>query len=123
MGFNEYLEMVIQFGFCTIFVIALPNNIAEIRIDANKLLAQVRRPVTKVVKDIGAWEYIIDMIAVISVIANGCLIAFTSEFIPRVIYHINHCTYEDTGNQTSCFYKHGVYADKASGDLDKNDWT
>ena len=47
--FGEYLEMVIQFGFCTIFVIALPlaplfallNNIAEIRIDANKLLAQV----------------------------------------------------------------------------------
>ncbi|KIH48286.1 hypothetical protein ANCDUO_21646 [Ancylostoma duodenale] len=44
--FDEYLEMVLQFGFCTLFVAAFPlapffavlNNILEIRLDAYKFL-------------------------------------------------------------------------------------
>ena len=51
---------------------------------------QVRRPVGRVVKDIGAWQDIIEMISVLAVIANGFLIAFTSEFIPKFVYYTKH---------------------------------
>ena len=59
--FDEYLEMVIQYGFITLFVVAFPlgplfaflNNIIEIRIDAFKFLTQFRRPLPKKAQDIG----------------------------------------------------------------------
>lgn len=48
--FYEYLEMVIQYGFITIFVCAFPlapffalcNNVLELRLDAKKILIQHR---------------------------------------------------------------------------------
>ena len=59
--FFEYLELVIQYGFITIFVAALPlaplfaliNNCIEIRLDAHKFVVSRRRPVAKRVGDIG----------------------------------------------------------------------
>lgn len=53
--FYEYLELVIQFGFVTIFVSAFPlapllalvNNIFEIRLDAQKMLHTFKRPVAQ----------------------------------------------------------------------------
>lgn len=94
--FNEYLEMVLQYGFVTIFVAAFPlapffallNNILEMRFDAKKLLMFHRRPVTQRVRDIGVWYRILDSIGKLSVITNGFIIAFTSEFIPRLVYRI-----------------------------------
>lgn len=94
--FNEYLEMVLQYGFVTIFVAAFPlapffallNNILEMRFDAKKLLKFHRRPVTQRVRDIGVWYRILDSIGKLSVITNGFIIAFTSEFIPRLVYQI-----------------------------------
>lgn len=73
--FREYLEMVMQYGFVTIFVAAFPlvpffallNNILEMRFDAKKLL-----------KKVGVWYRILDSI-----------IAFTSEFIPRLVYQFH----------------------------------
>lgn len=92
--FNEYLEMVLQYGFVTIFVAAFPlapffallNNVLEMRFDAKKLLKFHRRPVTQRVRDIGVWYRILDCISKLSVITNGFIIAFTSEFIPRLVY-------------------------------------
>lgn len=94
--FNEYLEMVLQYGFVTIFVAAFPlaplfallNNILEMRFDAKKLLTFHRRPVTQRVRDIGVWYRILDCISKLSVITNGFIIAFTSEFIPRLVYRL-----------------------------------
>lgn len=76
--FNEYLEMVLQYGFVTIFVAAFPlapffallNNILEMRFDAKKLLKFHRRPVTQRVRDIGVWYRILDSIGKLSVITN-----------------------------------------------------
>ena len=59
--FEEYLEMVLQFGFITIFVCAFPlaplfallNNWMEIRVDANKYVCQVRRAVAERANNIG----------------------------------------------------------------------
>ncbi|XP_053689723.1 anoctamin-1 isoform X2 [Sabethes cyaneus] len=94
--FPEYLEMVLQYGFVTIFVAAFPlapvfalmNNILEMRLDAKKLLTFYRRPVSQRVRDIGIWYRILDSIGKLSVITNGFIIAFTSDFIPKLIYRL-----------------------------------
>uniref|UniRef100_A0A1I8HU45 Anoctamin n=1 Tax=Macrostomum lignano TaxID=282301 RepID=A0A1I8HU45_9PLAT len=92
--FEEYLEMVLQFGFITIFVAAFPlapffallNNWLEIRLDASKLVCETRRPVSERAQDIGVWFILLDVIVQLSVISNAFLIAFTSEFLPRQLY-------------------------------------
>ncbi|KAK3510089.1 hypothetical protein QTP70_026819 [Hemibagrus guttatus] len=92
--FNEFLEMVIQFSFTTIFVAAFPlapllaliNNIFEIRLDAIKMLRMERRLVPKKTNDIGVWTRVLEAIGVAAVIANGLVIGISSEFVPRLVY-------------------------------------
>lgn len=69
---------VIQFGFITLFVASFPlapllaliNNIIEVRVDAWKLTTQFRRPVASKAHSIGAWEEILSGIAIFSVVTN-----------------------------------------------------
>lgn len=76
--FEEYLEMVLQFGFITIFVAAFPlapffallNNWVEIRLDAQKLVTSTRRPVPERAQNIGIWLSILTFLAQIAVISN-----------------------------------------------------
>ncbi|XP_028914014.1 anoctamin-6 isoform X1 [Ornithorhynchus anatinus] len=93
--FYEYLEMVIQFGFVTLFVASFPlapllaliNNLLEIRVDAWKLTTQYRRIVPEKAQDIGAWQPILQGIAILAVVTNALIIAFTSDMIPRLVYY------------------------------------
>nr|XP_037871635.1 anoctamin-4 isoform X5 [Bombyx mori] len=106
--FPEYLEMILQYGFVTIFVAAFPlaplfaliNNVLEMRLDARKFLTCFRRPVPQRVTDIGVWYRILDSIGKLSVITNGFIIAFTSEFIPRLVYAFTHGSLEQYVNNT-----------------------
>uniref|UniRef100_A0A8C1QJK6 Anoctamin n=1 Tax=Cyprinus carpio TaxID=7962 RepID=A0A8C1QJK6_CYPCA len=92
--FNEFLEMVIQFSFTTIFVAAFPlapllallNNIIEIRLDAIKMVSLERRLVPMKANDIGVWTDVLEAIGVLAVIANGLVIGISSDFIPRLVY-------------------------------------
>uniref|UniRef100_A0A673NIE4 Anoctamin n=1 Tax=Sinocyclocheilus rhinocerous TaxID=307959 RepID=A0A673NIE4_9TELE len=92
--FDEYLEMVLQFGFITIFVAACPlaplfaliNNWVEVRLDAQKFVCEYRRPVVERAQDIGIWLTILKFISYLAVISNAFLIAFTSDFLPRLYY-------------------------------------
>uniref|UniRef100_A0A672LUT0 Anoctamin n=1 Tax=Sinocyclocheilus grahami TaxID=75366 RepID=A0A672LUT0_SINGR len=92
--FNEFLEMVIQFSFTTIFVAAFPlapllallNNIIEIRLDAIKMVSLERRLVPTKANDIGVWTDVLEVIGVLAVIANGLVIGISSDFIPRLVY-------------------------------------
>lgn len=69
---------MIQFGFITLFVASFPlapllaliNNIIEVRVDAWKLTTQFRRPVAAKAHCIGAWEEILNGIAALSVVTN-----------------------------------------------------
>ncbi|XP_071945717.1 anoctamin-7-like isoform X1 [Antedon mediterranea] len=96
--FEEYLEMILQFGFITIFVASFPlaplfallNNWIEIRLDGAKYLCEVRRPVAERAEDIGIWFSILDAIAQIAVVSNAFLIAFTSDFLSRALYKYKH---------------------------------
>ncbi|XP_061743631.1 anoctamin-5b isoform X1 [Nerophis ophidion] len=92
--FYEYLEMVVQFGFITLFVASFPlapvlalfNNILEIRVDAWKFTTQFRRPVASKARNIGAWQEILNAVAILSVVTNAFIMAFTSDMIPRMVY-------------------------------------
>ena len=98
--FKEYLEMVIQYGFITIFATAFPpasifallNNFLEIRLDAKKILELHRRPVAQKVRSIGVWFRIMEIVGWISIITNALIIALTSEFIPKVVYKYFYST-------------------------------
>lgn len=118
---------MIQFSFTTIFVAAFPlapllaliNNIIEIRLDAIKMVTLERRMVPKKTNDIGegwcgkslsrhydsVWSYlpftwlvassgvwtdILEAIGVLAVIANGLVIGVSSDFIPRLVYRYRY---------------------------------
>ncbi|KAK7156864.1 hypothetical protein R3I94_006798 [Phoxinus phoxinus] len=124
--FDEYLEMVLQFGFITIFVAACPlaplfaliNNWVEVRLDAQKFVCVYRRPVVERAQDIGIWLTILQFISYLAVISNAFLIAFTSDFLPRLFYRYSAGSMSGyinstltvapatfTQNQTSCRYR------------------
>ncbi|KAM4712238.1 anoctamin-6 isoform 3-T3 [Anableps anableps] len=106
--FYEYLEMVIQFGFVTLFVasfplapvLALMNNLFEIRVDAWKITTQFRRVVPEKAQDIGAWQPILQGIAILAVATNAMIIAFTSDMIPRLVYYWSFSVYEGHTNHS-----------------------
>uniref|UniRef100_A0A8C3JBH8 Anoctamin n=1 Tax=Calidris pygmaea TaxID=425635 RepID=A0A8C3JBH8_9CHAR len=92
--FDEFLEMVIQYSFTTIFVAAFPlapllafcNNLLEIRLDAIKMMRLRRRIVPWKANDIGIWLQVLEAIGILAVIGNGLVIAITSDFIPMQVY-------------------------------------
>ncbi|XP_015836241.1 anoctamin-4 isoform X2 [Tribolium castaneum] len=101
--FDEYLEMILQYGFVTLFVAAFPlaplcallNNVAEIRLDAYKMVTQARRPLAERSEDIGAWYGILRAITYTAVVSNAFVIAYTSDFIPRMVYQYKYSPTED----------------------------
>ncbi|XP_069377990.1 anoctamin-9-like isoform X5 [Paralichthys olivaceus] len=108
--FNEFLEMVIQFSFTTIFVAAFPlapllaliNNIFEIRLDAIKMVRLERRLVPRKTNDIGVWTKVLEVIGVLAVIANGLVIGVTSDFIPRLVYRYRYSPCANGSSHTHC---------------------
>uniref|UniRef100_A0A665X1A5 Anoctamin n=1 Tax=Echeneis naucrates TaxID=173247 RepID=A0A665X1A5_ECHNA len=112
--FYEYLEMVIQFGFVTLFVasfplapvLALVNNLFEIRVDAWKITTQFRRVMPEKAQDIGAWQPILQGVAILAVATNAMIIAFTSDMIPRLVYYWSFSVYPyvDHYNNTMAGY-------------------
>lgn len=90
----NYRAMIFQYGFVTFFTAACPfapffaliYNIIKIRLDARNLLAYYRRPAFARVQNIGVCYDILDTISKFAIATNGLIIAFTSEFIPKMIY-------------------------------------
>lgn len=83
--FKDYAEMIIQFGYCTLFIAAFPlatvlallNNFIEIRVDGWKLCQVHRRPQPTGAEDIGTWYLFLDVMSTLAVITNMALFAFT----------------------------------------------
>ncbi|KAJ8261623.1 hypothetical protein GJAV_G00156420 [Gymnothorax javanicus] len=107
--FREYLEMVIQFGFVTLFVASFPlapllaliNNMVEIRVDAWKITTQFRRNIPEKAQDIGAWQPILRGVAILAVATNATIIAFTSDMIPRLVYYWSFSVYPNGPHSNS----------------------
>uniref|UniRef100_A0A096M1Z9 Anoctamin n=1 Tax=Poecilia formosa TaxID=48698 RepID=A0A096M1Z9_POEFO len=108
--FNEFLEMVIQFSFTTTFVAAFPlapllalmNNIIEIRLDAIKMVRYERRLIPRKTNDIGIWTEVLEAVGVFAVIINGLVIGISSDFIPRLVYHYHYGPCAKGINSTHC---------------------
>ena len=96
--FAERLDMVLQYGFVTLFAAAFPlapvlafiYNLFEIRLYAFEILVQSRRIIPKKVLGMGVWEGILQGLTYLAVVSNAFLIAFTSDFIPRLVYKMKH---------------------------------
>jgi len=89
---DEYSEMVIQFGYITLFASAFPlapmmavlNNIVEIRTDAFKFIDSTVRPDYKGATGIGNWYAVLEILGVIAVITNCLLIGYSFSGIARL---------------------------------------
>jgi len=96
--FDDYAEMMIQFGYSSLFVVAFPlapllalaNNYVEIRVDAFKLLCQTRRPEPRGAEDIGTWQTILEIMGTASVITNTLLIIYTVKSVFSDAYTSAH---------------------------------
>ncbi|KAJ3415867.1 hypothetical protein HDV05_003931 [Chytridiales sp. JEL 0842] len=84
----DYFQKAVQYTYATMFVTAFPlapllaliNNIMEVRTDAFKFLKSVRRPPTLQAQDIGPWETVMKWSAILAVTTNGLLVSLTSDF-------------------------------------------
>ncbi|XP_052102473.1 anoctamin-8-like isoform X2 [Mytilus californianus] len=84
---EDHLEMLIQFGYVTLFSSAFPlaalcallNNIIEIRSDAFKLCMHHQRPFGKSVESIGTWQDALELMGIIAVGVNCALIGVSGQ--------------------------------------------
>lgn len=88
----DYLEIVIQYGYVTMFVVAFPlapalallNNIFESRVDLFKL-TECRRPALQQRSNIGSWQYCMEFISFLAVITNCYLIVMVSTHFEMIV--------------------------------------
>ncbi|CAG8796113.1 34326_t:CDS:2, partial [Racocetra persica] len=71
----EYQEMAPLFAWL--------NNHTEIRSDAFKYLVTLKRPVGFLAQDIGMWEYILNIMALMAVLTNAIILAFHSTWMKQ----------------------------------------
>lgn len=84
---EEYSELMIQFGFISLFslgfpilvIIAFINNIFEMLIDKQKIMSLTRRPMPAVAKNNGIFTSIFTVIAFLCVFSNVGIMSFTGK--------------------------------------------
>ena len=89
---EDYLEILMQYGYCTMFVVVFPiapalayiNNIFESSIDLRKILC-MKRPSIVDRSTIGSWEACLNVINFTAVITNSFLLCMVSNSIKNVL--------------------------------------
>ena len=71
---------------------ALINAVLEIRVDAINFVSYHRRPQVVRVEDIGAWYSVLEAVTKAAVLMNAFVLAFTSDFIPKLIYRLQYAS-------------------------------
>ncbi|CAM9171897.1 unnamed protein product [Scytosiphon promiscuus] len=103
-SFDDYLEMVIQYGYMTLFASAFPfastlsllTTFVEIKADTFKLLFLYKRPPSALnpmrMCGIGNWQKVMDATTVIAVTTNCMLFALSSEQLMQWIpnWYLDH---------------------------------
>lgn len=84
-NFDVYAELVLQFGYTSLFASALPImslyafglNVARVQSDCYSWFHILQRPPPKGGEDIGSWQAILEMITRIAAVTNAALVIFT----------------------------------------------
>jgi len=92
--FDDFDEMVVQYGYVTLFVVAFPiaplaaliNNYVEIRLDAKKMLSLSQRPKPAGALGIGTWLGILEVLSFISIITNTIIVVFDTAIVQGWAY-------------------------------------
>eukprot|EP01111_Echinosteliopsis_oligospora_P009071 TRINITY_DN2593_c0_g1_i1.p1 TRINITY_DN2593_c0_g1~~TRINITY_DN2593_c0_g1_i1.p1 ORF type:complete len:778 (-),score=195.83 TRINITY_DN2593_c0_g1_i1:55-2388(-) len=98
---DEYGEMVIQYGYITLFaasfplapVLAFVNNLIEMRTDTFKFLTSYNKPFYRGASDIGGWYTILTFMSVVAVITNALLLMYTFPPLWHVFEHLENGPY------------------------------
>ncbi len=85
--FDDYLELVIEYGYVTLFASAFPLasalsvvcNVIEAYADTFKLLYVSQRPTPEPRSNIGIWAPILTVITWLSILTNTVMFGFTSD--------------------------------------------
>mmetsp|Transcript_22090 Transcript_22090/g.50505 ORF Transcript_22090/g.50505 Transcript_22090/m.50505 type:complete len:755 (-) Transcript_22090:46-2310(-) len=85
--FDDFLEMVLEFGYITLFASAFPLagvlsiicNIIEMKSDLFKLVWVYQRPLAFRTGDLGTWGFVLKSIVVLSVLSNAMLFAMSEQ--------------------------------------------
>jgi len=107
----DFDEMVVQFGYVTLFVVAFPlapflalfNNYFEIRLDAKKLTGLCQRPNPLGAASIGTWMDILTIVSFIAVLINTLIVIFFSGLIEGWVGRYS------TDNYYPWFYKAAIF--------------
>jgi len=89
--FDDWDEIVVQYGYVSLFVVAFPiapmiamiSNAIENRVDSYKLCVFHRRPMPKGAQNIGFWYNILDVISWFTVVSNIAIIVFQTDIFAR----------------------------------------
>lgn len=89
--FAEYIELLVQFGYLSLFscvypltaVLLLINNLTEIRSDAYKMCKLFRKPFSPPVANMGVWQIAFEVLSFVSVVSN-CWLLLLSPRIQRL---------------------------------------
>ena len=90
--FYEYNELALQYGYLVLFsillpaapVLALANNLIEVRSDALKTIYASRRTRAEAACDIGPWARALRVLSFVGLACNLGLLAVTSDFFDQL---------------------------------------
>ncbi|ETO32379.1 hypothetical protein RFI_04733 [Reticulomyxa filosa] len=90
---DDMSEMVIQFGYVTMFVIALPitpllaliNNVLELKVDGYKIVHESQRPHPNGSSGLGAWNGVLSFFSLVAVGTNVALITWRTGVVETIV--------------------------------------
>jgi len=90
---DDMSEMVVQFGYVTLFVMAFPlmpllaiiNNIFELKVDAINLVMSSQRPDPNGSDGLGTWNSVLGLFSIMSVATNALLITSRTTLLSQLI--------------------------------------
>ncbi|CAM9287375.1 unnamed protein product [Ectocarpus sp. 12 AP-2014] len=83
--FSDYSEIVLQYGYITMFPSALPivtffaiaEVLLQIRTDSYKMVSLMRRPDAEMAEGVGMWSTLMEAMGFLAVLTNTAIICFT----------------------------------------------
>jgi len=90
---DDMSEMVVQFGYVTLFVMCFPlipllaiiNNIFELKVDATNLVMSSQRPDPNGSDGLGTWNSVLSLFSILSVGTNALLITSRTNLLSQII--------------------------------------